>query len=107
MPDTWITNIQHFLDEDGNIAPIEGPARRIAEHFGEIISCVTTPGKDEDAHQCMCRRRPGHKKCEGIIEAYIDKASNEIFWQCPVCNDNGRISHWQGTQWNRRNISDG
>ena len=101
MPDTWITNIQHFLNEDGDIAPIEGPARKIAEYTGEIISCATSQGKGGGIHQCKCRRRPDHKKCEGIIEAYIDKATNEIFWQCPVCYDNGRISYWEETQWDR------
>jgi hypothetical protein len=106
MSNTWMTNIQHFLDEDGNIAPIDGPARRIAEYFGVIISCATSPGKDADTHPCKCRRRPGRKKCAGLIETDIDRLTNDIFWQCPLCHDNGRISHWQGTQWDKRKMND-
>jgi len=102
MPNTWITNIQHFLNEEGDIVPIEGPARKIAEYTGEIISCITSSGKDAGTLQCKCRRRPNHKKCEGIIEAYIEKATNEIFWRCSMCHDNGRISHWEETYWDRR-----
>jgi hypothetical protein len=101
MPNTWITNIQHFLKEDGDIAPIDGPARNIAEYFSDIISCATSSGTD-DHNKCKCRRRPGRKKCKGTIEAYIDPSNHEIVWQCPICFENGRISQWEGTRWDKK-----
>lgn len=24
---------------------------------------------------------------------------DSIYWQCPVCHDNGLITGWQGTLW--------
>ena len=101
MPDTWITNIEHFLDENGDIEPIEGPARKIAEYFTEIISSATSSGMDGSI-KCRCRRRPDHKRCKGIIETSIDIATHEIVWQCPVCFDNGKISNWEFTYWDLR-----
>lgn len=31
MGDTWIVDITHFLDEDGRLAPKNGPALRLAD----------------------------------------------------------------------------
>lgn len=98
MPDTWITNIEHFLDEDGDIAPIDGPARRIADYFTDIISSATSSPND-GINKVRCRRQPGHQKCKGIIDTIIDPNTHEIVWRCPVCLDNGSISHWEYTVW--------
>ena len=44
MGDTWVTDLTHFLREDGFIAPVAGPARKLAEHLGSIVALVTGKG---------------------------------------------------------------
>jgi hypothetical protein len=39
MGDTWISDIGHFLDEDGMIPfDLPGPASRLAHYFGSNVS---------------------------------------------------------------------
>ena len=100
MGDTWYTNLTHFLDEDGRIAPTKGPGRRLAEHFVAIVAMISHPAIVPPAEYTVrCRRRPGRKPCPGIIEADLDPETDDIMWWCPVCGDNGYITNWKGTIW--------
>ncbi|MDQ6951028.1 MAG: hypothetical protein Q9M26_05130 [Mariprofundales bacterium] len=49
-----------------------------------------------------CRRRPNHQPCPGEIAATIDPSDNHIYWECPICGDQGRIHHWEETLWDCR-----
>ena len=100
MGDTWISDIGHFLDEDGMIPfDLPGPASRLAHYFGSIVESVSSRQDHNEFHTGIkCRRRPGHKPCTGKIVAVIDdKNEFAIIWQCPICDDKGIISGWQGT----------
>ena len=37
MPDTWVTNLNHFLSKNGSIAPPSGPARQFAKHIVAVV----------------------------------------------------------------------
>ena len=104
MGNTWVIDVRHYLDDDGQLAVKSGPARKLAEYVGEIILCVTAGPANEDGFIPLpCRRRPGRKPCTGIIVADYDKTDPQtIIWQCPACGDQGLISGWQETQWDRR-----
>ena len=41
MPDTWVTDLKHFLNADGSIAPPSEPARKLAEHITAIVVELT------------------------------------------------------------------
>lgn len=42
MANTFVTNITHFLDENGAIAEIlQSPGKELAENLTKIIACVT------------------------------------------------------------------
>ena len=41
MPDTWVTDLKHFLNANGSIAPPSGPARKLAEHITSIVVELT------------------------------------------------------------------
>ncbi len=98
MPDTWITDLTHFL-EDGRPHPqLPGPALKLAAHLGAIVVAVTSTDLDSPLG-VRCRRRPGRKPCPGQIEAFIDAESNHIHWLCLACGDNGLISNWENTLW--------
>ena len=100
MPDTWVTDLKHFLNANGLIAPTSGSARKLAEHFTAIVVELTAElAEIEGIEQVACRRRPGYQPCKGFIESWIDPETGEIPWQCPKCGDNGYIRNWEGTMW--------
>ena len=100
MPDTWVTDLQHFLNETGAIGPPSGPARKLAEHITAIVAEMSADlGEIDGFKKVPCRRRPERRRCEGQIESWINPETGEIFWQCPKCGDNGYIQNWEGTMW--------
>jgi hypothetical protein len=100
LGNTWITDLSHFLDDQGRIAPDSGPAFRLAQHLTSIVAMVSIAGSAvSQKYRVKCRRRPGRKPCAGKIDGYIDSATNEIVWWCPVCDDNGYISNWMNSMW--------
>ena len=104
MGNTWVIDVRHYLDDNGQFAVKSGPARKLAEYVGEIIECVTSrPSAGSGIIPVSCRRRPGRKACLGIVMAgYSESDRQTIVWQCQGCTDQGLISGWQETQWDRR-----
>ena len=102
---TWVTDLSHFIDEETGSLPtnVPGPARRLMEYQTRIVAAATAAANDLNLsiEPIRCRRRPGHQACPGIIEHQM-WADERIRWQCPSCGDNGIISNWQSTAWDRR-----
>lgn len=96
----WITDIRHFLDEQGRV-PGDLPA--VPRYMGAIVAaaCPLSAGRVFPL-DLRCRRRPGHESCPGSVHASIDSETAEISWFCPCCGDHGRIYGWQGSPWDRR-----
>ena len=90
-----IVDIRHWLNET-----MTGPAvpqlKNNVNKLGEIISFVTD--LDENHPPPKCSRRPGRRACPGILEAILEE-DLRIHWYCPVCEDEGMISGWQGLLW--------
>ncbi|MEB2311719.1 MAG: hypothetical protein OZ928_07695 [Polyangiaceae bacterium] len=106
MRNTWVTDVRHFLDETGGFPDLPGPARRLADHFGAIVVAMSDLPRETIARtQVRCRRRPRRRLCTGRIVAVID-ADTRIRWECPVCDDHGVISGWEGTPWDMRRAGD-
>ena len=107
MPETWTTDLKHFLDEDGNLAFIPGPAFRLAEYFTAIVAMASHPDPDvPSSFLVRCRRRPGRKPCPGMIDCDLDFETEAVGWWCPVCGDNGYIYNWQGSLWDLRGMEE-
>ncbi len=102
MGNTWITNIQHFLNEHGDIGDLPGTALNLANHITLIIEEATYYNEYEPRMTTIkCRRRPRRRKCAGNIAACIDRDNpGRILWFCPVCDDNGIITGWESTIYN-------
>lgn len=92
----YISNMTHFLDEQGNI-PKQMPreAREMASFLALIVDTTTkinptrlTP-TDITCFETGCQRTA---KVEFL-------PSKEIHWICSRCENEGRISQWQGTKW--------
>ena len=100
MNETWITDLTHFLTPQGAIAPAAGPARRFAERLTRLVVAATAPpGVEAKPSPVPCWRRPGRQRCTGLIATALDPATGEVIWGCPVCGQQGRIHHWQGSRW--------
>jgi hypothetical protein len=104
---TWVTDLSHFIDAQTGHLPtnVPGPARRLMEHQTRIVAAATTAVGGDGRHpdQIKCHRRPGHRACPGVIEHRL-WADQRITWSCPSCGDNGVISNWQSTAWDRRSV---
>ena len=102
MGNTWVTDLRHFIDENGGFPPgIPGPARKLAEYLASIVQVASAPVvPGEERVSIQCRRRPGRRRCPGVIRCGI-QADTRVTWECPTCGDNGFIAHWQGTAWDR------
>lgn len=91
----YISNITHFIDEEGNIPkmmPVE--AREMTGFLAMVIDETTKGNGDENNLRCF------KKKCLGTIKSGFTSDKNEIFWKCSSCDNEGVISEWQGTKWN-------
>ncbi len=94
----YVTDITHYLDEDGEIAPPSGPARTLASFLVLLIEAATDPGAADSLNTGIrCRA----KDCQGIVRTLLPKGGDEISWLCPTCGQNGVIRNWQNTKWNQ------
>ena len=100
MPGTYVTDLRHFLDDDGDLASgIPSEARQMASFLALIVDAVSmeSPGP---FHETGMRCRI--KQCIGGVLARVDRANQEIHWECSLCGHHGQISNWQNTKWDQR-----
>ncbi|MBE7522018.1 MAG: hypothetical protein HS109_06495 [Burkholderiales bacterium] len=89
----YITDLTHFLDEKGAIAPMPAPARRLAEFLGRVVAAASAPATMDEAGECHCN------KCrKGIVVTEI-ASDDAIEWFCERCGHEGRISNWRRSFW--------
>ena len=93
----YISNMQHFLDETGNI-PIQMPkqARELASFMAFVVDTTT---KTLSSTLTSTDIRCFNKGCHGLIKTALMRKTEEIHWYCPDCENEGVISGWQGTKW--------
>ncbi|MBN1999172.1 hypothetical protein JW935_16550 [candidate division KSB1 bacterium] len=101
MSPTWITDIQHFLDPNGEIGELTPPTLHRALFWTEIIKVVTKTKNNNKPFDTSirCIRRLKNKRCDGTIWAEL--FGETIRWVCDKCDNNGSLTGWQGTQWDQ------
>ena len=98
MGNTWFIDLRHYLAPTGALADMPSQARLLAEYFASIVVDATT--NIDDPPTVRCRRRPGRRRCTGVVMSYpACDEHDSIYWYCPVCDDNGVIRGWQNTLW--------
>jgi len=93
----YISDLTHFLNEEGNI-PKEMPfeARELAGFLAMIVDITTERQNTKlEPSPLSCSK----KGCKGIINSALTPNFIEIHWHCPQCNTEGIIRNWQGTKW--------
>lgn len=88
----YITDVRHFLDEKGAIGPKKGSAKVMAEFHASVIA-YATDFADTGVMAPTCF------KCKKAAVEPAIAQDDAIYWLCPRCKAEGRISHWQGTLW--------
>ena len=95
-----VTDLHHFLDLP---AATPGPARRLAEHLGNIVRAATAGDAGATWESALpCRRRPGNRRCPGRMIVLRTEPPAPIRWQCSVCDDEGIISNWADSPFDLR-----
>jgi len=99
MPDTYVMNLTHFLDEDGNIpTDIPRQARELGSFIALIVDKVTAEysGTDSGINTGIrCRS----KKCSGEIIGLLEESDEPVHWHCLECGHHGVTSEWQNSKW--------
>lgn len=97
-PETYVTDIRHYVDEKGALAELPKRARKLASFLAVLIEAATMacPVNNHDSSIRCCRRT-----CGGSTRVWLASPSDEIAWRCPVCERNGVIRNWQGSKWDR------
>ena len=99
---TYVIDLRHYLDEDGDLADLPGPALTLARTFTSVVAWVTAyPAADGlPITNVWCWRRPGRQRCRGELAAEL--RDSEIVFECPMCGVNGVIRGWEHSLWDRR-----
>lgn len=98
-----LTNLRHFLDENGELPDLTPEAGELLSFLASVVEAatlaydlpVTLAGE-------LCRARIKGKLCKGEIETWVYADNNQIGWECLECGNEGIISGWEGTAWDRR-----
>jgi len=95
-----VTDLHHLLDLP---ADTPGPARRLAQHLGNIVRAATAGDAGSAWSSALsCRCRPAHLACTGRMMLLRAEAGSAIRWQCSVCDDTGVIRNWEGSLFDLR-----
>lgn len=95
-----VSDLHHFLDLSAD-AP--GPARRLAEHLGNIVRAATAGDVGIAWESALpCRRRPANRPCPGRMVVLRSEPQDAIRWQCSACGEDGVISNWADSSFDLR-----
>lgn len=97
MPRSYVTDLRHFLDEDGQPAP--GPAGALRRYLGRIAESGSVMQIGEGGKIGLCCANPSQRKrCGGQL--FVGRtAADSLEWQCTRCAENGLLSGWAKTQF--------
>lgn len=100
-----ITNLRHFLDEDDEIPELPPEAQELFSFLTGIVEAATLAFRAPVTFaNVQCRTVTDDTPCDGDIEVWMDHDDNYIGWECLECGEEGSISDWEGTPWDRRDF---
>lgn len=95
-----VTDLHHFL---GLPPDAPGPARRLADHLGNVVRAATAGDAGIAWETALpCRRRPGNRRCPGRMIVLRTESEAPIRWGCSACDDQGVISNWEDSPFDLR-----
>jgi hypothetical protein len=103
MGNHWCIHLPDFLAQNGTIAACSPRGLRLAQYWTEIVAQASNY---EAPTTVRCRRRPRRRPCGATLTLFFDTDTFDVLWFCPACDDNGRISGWEGTFWDNSEIGE-
>ena len=95
-------NLNHFLDEEGNVLELTEQAKKVFNFLTKVVSSVSKNIKQALTDvDLKCHTRADEVSCEGNINARCI-AMDMIEWHCDTCEASGTISNWQGSMWDKQ-----
>ena len=94
----YVTDIRHYLDEQGEMAPMPTAARNLACFLTLLIEAATSASPEVD-HDSRIRCRAAG--CHGTIRTNMIPKFDEISWRCSSCGQQGVIRNWHETKWDQ------
>jgi len=91
----YFTDLTHFLDKSGAIAPGKGPARAMAQFLVNVV----THASDATGHALAA---PTCFKCKKIAVEATRAHDDAVVWTCSACRTEGGGSNWKGSLWDLR-----
>jgi hypothetical protein len=99
-----VTNIQHFLDDNGEVPDLPPEAQELLSFLAAVVQAATiTYGQPMTLLEDLGHPVIGGTSCTGNLEVWVYAESNEIGWECLECGEEGIVTDWEGTAWDRRN----
>jgi len=74
VSNTWIVDLRHYLTPQGSFAELPPRARLLTEYFASVV--VDASSTVDDPPALRCRRRPGRRRCSGMIMSYPEARRN-------------------------------
>ena len=86
----------HLSDLD-DLTP--SSTRRARANFYRDLASVGSLASSGPARPTpiRCRKRPGHRPCQGLLRVRRRDLPAAIEWSCPQCEGSGEIKGWEGT----------
>jgi len=95
-----ITNIQHFLGENGEVPELPPEAMELLRYLSAIIEAATIEyARPITFADTKCRSVINGKSCPKDIEVWVYAENNQIGWECLECGEEGVITNWGGTPY--------
>ncbi|MCK5355030.1 MAG: hypothetical protein KAJ63_07915 [Methyloprofundus sp.] len=99
-------NIQHFMDENGEVPDLPLEAKELLNFLTAIIEAATIEyERPLTLSAITCQKVIKGNHCSGEIEVWVNADNNQIGWECLECGNDGVITHWEGTPWDKRNYT--
>jgi hypothetical protein len=97
---TWISDMRHYLEVADPAVRAPAALRRLVSFQGSLVERVSMSGHGVPFDTAIpCQRRAARPPCSGTIFGWFEDGA--VVWSCTRCGDNGRISDWRGTPWDR------
>ena len=101
-----ITNIRKFMDGDKIAKKMPAEAKEQLAFLSAIIEEATLAyGQQKTVSIAGCRNDNNGDICFGDIEVWVYAENNHIGWKCIKCGNDGVITDWEGTPWDKRNYT--
>jgi hypothetical protein len=92
----WVIDIRHWLDNT-KTGPATPQLKFKVKKLSEIITYATAEAAGIPVENPpKCWRTPQRKPCTSNLDIRMDESTEQIYWKCDACYDEGVVTGWRG-----------